>query len=84
MSKSISNEQVSNLLRELAAVLEVTGDSFFKIRAYKNAADVVEFLDEPLVSVWERGELQKVKGIGKAIADKLGDIFETGFFYFRD
>jgi len=78
MPNKISNDEIAKLLRELAAVLEALGDNVFKIRAYKNAADVVEFLDEPLVSIWEKGDLEKVQGIGKAIAEKLGDIFATG------
>ena len=76
--KKYTNQEVANLLLELAAVLEAKNENIFKIRAYKNAAEAVEFLDESLVSVWERGELQKVKGIGKAISEKIGDIFEHG------
>lgn len=78
MTKPISNDDIAKLLNELASVLEALGDNPFKIRAYKNAAETVEFLDESLVSIWERGQLEQVNGIGRAIAEKLGEIFEHG------
>lgn len=62
----------------MAAVYEILGEVFFKIRAYRNATDAVDQSDELIKDVWDRGGLQKIPGIGASIAQHIDEIFRTG------
>jgi DNA polymerase (family 10) len=53
-------------------------DIEFKPRAYRKAARTVESLSKPIEEIYERGELQKLPGIGESIAEKIVEIIETG------
>ena len=79
MSKKYpSNQELARKLKNVAAVYEILDEGFFKIRAYKNAADAVEHSNEEMKDIWERGSLQKVPGIGASMAQHIADIFKNG------
>ena len=78
VQKYPSNQELAQTFSNVAAVYEIMGESFFKIRAYKNAADAIEQSNEEIKDVWEKGALQKVPGIGASIAQHIDDIFKTG------
>ena len=73
----MDNQQVSRLFTEIADLLEIKGQNPFKVRAYRNAADIIGTLAEPASSLAEE-DLLALPGIGKEIAAKLGELFETG------
>ncbi|MDW8050890.1 MAG: helix-hairpin-helix domain-containing protein [Armatimonadota bacterium] len=76
----MSNEAVAQQLRELADLSEFVGDSPFKSRAYRQAAQVLESLQTPIESLAEDGKeaLEAIPGIGKAIAEKILAYLQTG------
>ena len=76
--KSMRNEEVAWIFQELAGLMEVKEEDFFKIRAYKNAARILAELEEPLEEIRRRGDLTKIPGIGKNIAAKINEILTTG------
>lgn len=73
----MDNQAVARLFTEIADLLEIKGENPFKVRAYRNAADIVGTLSEP-ASGLPQEEILALPGIGKEIAAKLGEIFETG------
>ncbi len=74
-----TNEEIAGLFEDLAALLELKGDSVFKIRAYQRAARTIDQLPSPLSQAIEDGaDLKKIPGIGKAISDKIHELFRTG------
>jgi len=74
----MTNQEVANLLRQIAKILEIKGDSTFRIRAYEEAATRVENITEPIEDIWKRGELTNVPGIGEGIAAKIEEYLKTG------
>ena len=63
----------------MGALLEMKGDTVFKIRAYQRAARTIEQLATPLAQAVENGEdLTKIPGVGKAISDKIAEFIGTG------
>jgi len=76
--KTISNTQISNLLRQVAAAYEVKGGNRFKVIAYLKAADAVEHATSEIKDLWEDKHLGKVVGIGKSMEEHLGELFKTG------
>ncbi len=75
----LTNEQIAELFENMGALLEMKGDTVFKIRAYQRAARTIEQLSSPLAQSVENGEdLTKIPGIGKAISGKIAEFIETG------
>ncbi len=74
-----TNEQIAELFENMGSLLEMKGDTVFKIRAYQRAARTVEQLSSPLSQSLENGEdLTKIPGIGKAISEKIAEYIGTG------
>ncbi len=79
MTTQISNEELVDLFNNMAAMLEIKGDSVFKIRAYQRAANTIDHLSWSLATAVADGEdLRKVPGIGKAISEKVQEYVATG------
>jgi DNA polymerase (family 10) len=74
----ISNYEIARIFSQIADLMEVRDDNPFKVRAYRKAADTIEGLTESLETIATREELEKIPNIGKAIAEKIGDICRTG------
>lgn len=76
----MSNEAIAQQLKELADLSEFVGDSPFKSRAYRQAAQVLESLQTPIESIAEGGKeaLEAIPGIGDAIAEKILAYLQTG------
>ncbi len=74
-----TNEQIAELFENMGALLEMKGDTIFKIRAYQRAARTIEQLSSPLAQAVANGEdLTKIPGVGKAISEKIAEFIETG------
>ncbi|GAB6878263.1 PHP domain-containing protein [Halorubrum gandharaense] len=73
----MKNEEVAEVLHEIADYLEIEGVEF-KPRAYRAAASNIEALSEPVEEVHERGELQEIDRVGASIAEKVAEYVETG------
>ena len=74
-----TNDEIAQLFQNLGALLEMKGDSAFKIRAYRRAADTIHQLTIPLAQAVQDGQkLTGIPGIGKAISDKIHELVTTG------
>ena len=74
-----TNEQIAELFENMGSLLEMKGDTIFKIRAYQRAARTIEQLSSPLAQAVENGEdLTKIPGVGKAISEKIAEFIRTG------
>lgn len=72
------NRKVVEILEEIADLLEIKEDNVFKIRSYRLAARNISNLDVDLGEYYDEGRLQDIPGIGKAIAEKITEIIQTG------
>ncbi|MBI2610446.1 DNA polymerase/3'-5' exonuclease PolX [Candidatus Kaiserbacteria bacterium] len=80
--RHFSNQELANILYEMAALYEMQGVQF-KPRAYDRAAHGVESHEENLQDLFmEHGEaaFAGVPGVGKGIADHLKELFTRGHF----
>lgn len=75
----MDNKSIAASLKLGAQLLELYGDNKFKIRAYDQAAQVIEQLEEPLTS-FEQAEIEELEGVGANIAKKVYQLSETGSF----
>ena len=73
----MDNLAIARILGEIADLLEIKNDNPFKIRAYRNGADIVANHPHQLASLDAAG-LREIPGIGKDLAARIGEISETG------
>lgn len=79
MTTQITNEDIVQLFNNMAAMLEIKGDTVFKIRAYQRAANTIEQLSWSLAAAAAAGDdLKKIPGVGKAISEKVQEYVATG------
>ena len=73
----LDNKAVARTLLEIADLLELKGENPFKIRAYRNGADVVSHAAEAVASL-DEAALRGWSGIGKDLAGRIREIALTG------
>ena len=74
----MDKDAVAKVLKEIGVLLELKGENPFKTRAYVNGARTLEGLTEPLETLIEKERLGEVKGIGKALVEKITELVQTG------
>jgi DNA polymerase (family 10) len=75
----MTNAEIARVFDHIAIMLEMDGGNPFRVRAYREAARVIEHLAEPAASLAQsEGRLQQIKGIGKDLEGKIRDIAATG------
>ncbi len=80
----INKKDVASILEEIGILLELKGENPFKTRAYFNAARTISGLTTDLKELVESGEIGKIKGIGKALAEKITTLVTTGKLKYYD
>lgn len=81
----LSNHSIAAHFDEIANWLEIQGENAFRVRAYRNAADSIQQLTQSLHQMVKDGEdIDKIKGVGTAIADKTKELVGTGKIKFLE
>jgi len=73
----MTRETMSATLQEIALLLELKGENPFKIRAYRNGADVIDAYPGDIVQDAADDKLKGTKGIGDALQQKLHELATT-------
>lgn len=74
----MNNKEVAKILDQTANILEIKGENEFRVRAYRQAAENIENLAEDVNCLYQNGKIQDIPGIGKGIADYIGELMKTG------
>ena len=80
----MNRNQVASALEEIGLLLELLGENPFKTRAYHNAARAIRGLTDDLGPLVAEGRLNSIKGIGKAIDEKVTTLVRTGSLPYLD
>ena len=80
----MDRRQVAAALEEIGLLLELKGENPFKTRAYANAARTLNGLREDLSELVEDEKLESIKGIGKALAEKITTLVRSGELPYLD
>jgi DNA polymerase (family 10) len=78
MSLVLEKKSVLEILKEIGVLLELAGENPFKTRAYETAARNLEARSESLEDLIESGGLGTIKGIGKALEEKIVTLAQSG------
>ncbi|MFA5195895.1 MAG: helix-hairpin-helix domain-containing protein [Bacteroidales bacterium] len=69
------NKEIAQIFKEIIKLLEIKGDKAlnYKIRAYKNAINILENLSEDISEIYKKSGLEGIKklGIGEKNAKKI-------------
>lgn len=75
----VQNKQIAQIFDRIATLLELNGASTFRIRAYQNAARLVEPFPKPVNDMLAEGkDLTDYQGIGKDLEKKIEIAAKTG------
>lgn len=74
----MDKKEIARVLEEIGVILELKGENPFKVRAYHNAARIVEGLSEDLGELIRTDRLLSINGIGKHLAAHIQELHETG------
>ena len=80
----LTNQELADIFNLIADLLEIKGENIFKVLAYRRAADSLLNLSQPAYDIWKEGKLRELPNIGKAIEDKIGELFTTGNLAFLE
>ncbi len=74
----MNKTEIAAVLTEIGTLLELKGENPFKVRAYQAGARLLEAMPESELSERVKaGTLEEVKGIGEALAQKIGELHTT-------
>jgi len=72
------NEEVARVFDRIADLLEIKGESIYRVLAYRRATEEIRSYPRDVEEVWKAGELKLIPGVGEAIAEKIDELFRTG------
>jgi DNA polymerase (family 10) len=73
----VDNLAIARVLGEIGDLLEIKNENPFKIRAYRNAADTITHLGDPVATL-PAAERLRLPGVGKDLATKIAELIDTG------
>ena len=73
----MQNHEIATIFDEVADMIEVSEDNFFRVRAYRNAARTIRDCTTQLAEMSPE-TVQKLPGIGADLAGKIATILATG------
>ncbi len=78
---AILNGEIAEIFSKTADLLEIKGENPFKVRAYRNAARIIQNMGRSLDSLVKEGfDLTRLPGIGSDLASYIEEIVKTGKF----
>ncbi|HOP87531.1 MAG TPA: DNA polymerase/3'-5' exonuclease PolX [Acetomicrobium flavidum] len=78
MHEEIDANFLADLFNRIAILLEIKGEDRFKINAYRRVAESLEKETRDIFELYREGKLMEIPGVGKAIAQKISEILESG------
>jgi DNA polymerase (family 10) len=72
------NATLAERLEALAALLDLSGASFYSVRAYRRAAEVIRGTPVSVAELVRSGRVRELSGIGGSIETRLRELVETG------
>ena len=69
---------VIGVLKDTARMLELAGESFYRVRAYNNAVIALLKLDADFEELVQQDRLREIPGVGAGIEQSIREILDTG------
>jgi len=73
----MTNKEIANTFAMLGKIMELHDENAFKTRSYASAYMTIRSLPQPLADM-EAQEISQIRGVGKAISEKINELLSTG------
>jgi DNA polymerase (family 10) len=80
----MDKREIADIFEEIGQLLELKGENPFRVRAYYNAARIVDSLQEDLHKLVDEQRLTEIKGIGNDLAAKITEMVTTNRLEFYE
>ena len=77
----MTNQELADVFALVGDLLEIKGEIVYKTLAYRKAAESLSGLGRDVNDIWKEGgqkALMEIPGVGKAIAEKIDELLQTG------
>lgn len=78
------NKKIYTAFNEIADLMGIMGEGFFRVRAYREAGRVIMEEADTITEKTTKKELLEISRIGQALADKILELIKTGNIKFLD
>jgi len=72
------NREIADIFNQLADILEIKGETAFKVLAYRKGARILENLTQGIDELFGGATAPKIAGIGEGLSKKIREYLETG------
>ncbi len=72
------NGEIASAFNRIADLMEISGESGFRVNSYRRAARTIKAHAEDLAVVAAEGRLTTLDGVGKSSAERIVEFVETG------
>ena len=80
----MNNKELADTFTLIANLLEIKGEVIYVTLAYRKAAENLSTLGRDANEYWKEGKLREIPGVGKAIAEKIAELLNTGQLQFLE
>ncbi len=81
---ALTNARIAAVLTEIADLLDIKGESSFKVGAYRRAADSVARSGVEVAEAYRHGERPKLRGVGGSISERIEELVTTGHLAYHE
>ncbi|MCB9858739.1 MAG: DNA polymerase/3'-5' exonuclease PolX [Phycisphaerales bacterium] len=74
----MANKDLAAIFNEIAALMEIVGESKFRINSYQRTARTLKDLTKDVAQLLDSGELEDLPGIGKSTVEKIQSYLTDG------
>jgi len=74
----MTNEELAEVFDRIANLLEIKGENIYRVLSYRRVAEALRTYGQEAATLRAQGKLQDIPGVGKAIAEKIEELLDTG------
>ena len=78
---ALSNDEIASIFEQVADLLEIKEENYYRIRAYREAAQTIRSLDRSTIEILQRDSrsgLEKLPHIGQHLSLSVEELLQTG------
>ncbi len=80
----MNNRQLADTFTLIGNLCEIKGEVIYIVLAYRKASESLMSLPREASEYWKEGKLREIPGVGKAIAEKIDELLNTGKLEFLE
>jgi DNA polymerase (family 10) len=84
LEQPMDNDEIAQVFTNIADLLDIKGEEWYRVRAYRRAAEAIAHYPEDMATLRDEGRLEEIPGVGKAIAGKVDEMLRTGHLEFYE